>query len=151
MLAADMEAFSLLNVCARVSERCGAHTRCSQENGAGVEILENKPTTHPTMGDGIYTLKHYHIDRRFPGWLRAIAPKVPSRVRVSVCLSLCLSLSLSLSLSLAASLAVSRAHALSLFLFPSLSVCCVCVCVCVIVNAVNGRQHLGMLTCSNAH
>ena len=27
------------------------------------------------MGDGIYTLKHYHIDRRFPGWLRAIAPK----------------------------------------------------------------------------
>jgi len=47
-----------------------------KENGAGVEILENKPANHPEMGDGIYTLKHYHIDRRFPGWLRAIAPKV---------------------------------------------------------------------------
>ena len=46
-----------------------------QENGAGVEILENKPATHATMGKGIYTMKHYHIDRRFPGWLRAIAPK----------------------------------------------------------------------------
>jgi len=49
---------------------------CVQANGAGVEILENRPATHPEMGDGIYTLKHYHIDRRFPGWLRAIAPKV---------------------------------------------------------------------------
>jgi len=46
-----------------------------QPNGAGVEILENTQCVHPTMGPGIYTKKHYHIERRFPGWLRAIAPK----------------------------------------------------------------------------
>ena len=54
---------------------------CGQANGAGVEILENKPASHPVMGDGVYTLKHYHIDRRFPGWLRAIAPKVTELLR----------------------------------------------------------------------
>lgn len=43
-----------------------------------MEILENKPAAHPVMGNGVYTLKHYHIDRRFPGWLKAIAPKVSS-------------------------------------------------------------------------
>ncbi|EKX47799.1 hypothetical protein GUITHDRAFT_106353 [Guillardia theta CCMP2712] len=42
---------------------------------SGVEILENTQCVHPTMGPGIYTKKHYHIERRFPGWLRAIAPK----------------------------------------------------------------------------
>uniref|UniRef100_A0A7S0EYJ1 WW domain-containing protein n=1 Tax=Hanusia phi TaxID=3032 RepID=A0A7S0EYJ1_9CRYP len=46
-----------------------------QPNGAGVEILETTDCVHPTMGPGIYTKKHYHIERRFPGWLRAIAPK----------------------------------------------------------------------------
>jgi hypothetical protein len=47
----------------------------TEGDGAGVEILENKPMVHPTMGAGQYTSKRYRIDRRFPGWLRAIAPK----------------------------------------------------------------------------
>ena len=47
----------------------------TEGDGAGVEILENKPIVHPTMGAGQYTSKRYRIDRRFPGWLRAIAPK----------------------------------------------------------------------------
>ena len=56
-----------------------------QSDGAGVEILENTPMQQPpagtpanfspAMGEGVYTRKHYHIDRRFPPWLKAIAPK----------------------------------------------------------------------------
>jgi hypothetical protein len=26
-------------------------------------------------GEATFTRKHYYIDRRFPGWLRAVAPK----------------------------------------------------------------------------
>jgi len=46
-----------------------------QPDGAGVEILENHPATHPRLGASQYTRKLFHIDRRFPGWLRMIAPK----------------------------------------------------------------------------
>ncbi|EKX31120.1 hypothetical protein GUITHDRAFT_83396 [Guillardia theta CCMP2712] len=46
-----------------------------QADGAGVEILENHPATHPRLGASQYTRKLFHIDRRFPGWLRMIAPK----------------------------------------------------------------------------
>jgi hypothetical protein len=47
----------------------------TEGDGAGVEILENKPVVHPTMGPGQHTQKRYRIDRRFPAWLRTIAPK----------------------------------------------------------------------------
>ena len=47
----------------------------SQGDGAGVEIITNKSVVHPTMGSGQYTEKLYHIDRRFPPWLRVVAPK----------------------------------------------------------------------------
>jgi hypothetical protein len=47
-----------------------------QDDGAGVEVLENKQTVFEDMGKGVYTKKIFHIDRRFPPWLRAVAPKV---------------------------------------------------------------------------
>ena len=50
----------------------------TEGDGAGVEILENKPMVHPSMGAGQYTHKRYRIDRRFPPWLRPIAPKAGS-------------------------------------------------------------------------
>lgn len=46
-----------------------------QEDGAGVEVVESYATTHPKLGKGWFTKKHYHIDRRFPAWLRMVAPK----------------------------------------------------------------------------
>jgi hypothetical protein len=47
-----------------------------QDDGAGVEVLENKPMVFDDMGKGVWTKKIFHIDRRFPPWLRAVAPKV---------------------------------------------------------------------------
>jgi hypothetical protein len=47
----------------------------SEKEGAGVQILENRPIVDPVLGPGQHTEKIYHIDRRFPPWLRAISPK----------------------------------------------------------------------------
>eukprot|EP00286_Rhodomonas_abbreviata_P008338 CAMPEP_0181319650 /NCGR_PEP_ID=MMETSP1101-20121128/17691_1 /TAXON_ID=46948 /ORGANISM="Rhodomonas abbreviata, Strain Caron Lab Isolate" /LENGTH=282 /DNA_ID=CAMNT_0023427277 /DNA_START=71 /DNA_END=919 /DNA_ORIENTATION=- len=44
-------------------------------NGAGVEILENRPVEHPEWGAGQYTRKYFHIQKRVPGWLRPFLPK----------------------------------------------------------------------------
>ncbi len=44
-------------------------------DGAGVEILANRPAEHHTLGPCQYTKKVFHIDKRFPSWLRMIAPK----------------------------------------------------------------------------
>jgi hypothetical protein len=44
-------------------------------DGAGVEILANRPAEHHTLGPCQYTKKVFHIDKRFPSWLRIIAPK----------------------------------------------------------------------------
>eukprot|EP00283_Hemiselmis_rufescens_P006623 CAMPEP_0173433776 /NCGR_PEP_ID=MMETSP1357-20121228/11093_1 /TAXON_ID=77926 /ORGANISM="Hemiselmis rufescens, Strain PCC563" /LENGTH=356 /DNA_ID=CAMNT_0014398511 /DNA_START=12 /DNA_END=1078 /DNA_ORIENTATION=+ len=52
-----------------------------QEDGAGVDLVENTTKVFDDMGQGIYARKIFHIDRRFPPWLRAIAPKVTSRTR----------------------------------------------------------------------
>lgn len=45
------------------------------QDGAGVEILANRPAEHRTLGPCQYTKKVFHIDKRFPSWLRMIAPK----------------------------------------------------------------------------
>lgn len=37
--------------------------------------VENQEMDIPGMGLGIYAKKVFHIDRRFPSWLRMIAPK----------------------------------------------------------------------------
>lgn len=44
-------------------------------DGAGVEILANRPAEHNALGPCQYTKKVFHIDKRFPSWLRMIAPK----------------------------------------------------------------------------
>jgi hypothetical protein len=62
----------------------------TQDDGAGVELLENKLTVFDDMGKGVYTKKIFHIDRRFPPWLRAVAPKVSLSCPAS-CLSQCCS------------------------------------------------------------
>lgn len=46
-----------------------------EAQGAGVEILENCPADHPKLGAVQYTKKIFHIDKRFPSWLRMVAPK----------------------------------------------------------------------------
>eukprot|EP00281_Chroomonas_sp_CCMP1168_P012691 CAMPEP_0206281522 /NCGR_PEP_ID=MMETSP0047_2-20121206/39172_1 /ASSEMBLY_ACC=CAM_ASM_000192 /TAXON_ID=195065 /ORGANISM="Chroomonas mesostigmatica_cf, Strain CCMP1168" /LENGTH=231 /DNA_ID=CAMNT_0053711687 /DNA_START=1 /DNA_END=693 /DNA_ORIENTATION=+ len=46
-----------------------------QEDGAGVELLHNDVQVFDDMGKGIFSKKAFHIDRRFPPWLRTIAPK----------------------------------------------------------------------------
>ena len=43
--------------------------------GASVEILANRPEEHPRLGRAQYTKKIFHIDKRFPSWLRMVAPK----------------------------------------------------------------------------
>ena len=44
-------------------------------DGAGVEILANRAAEHPKLGAAQYTKKVFHIDKRFPAWMRMIAPK----------------------------------------------------------------------------
>eukprot|EP00282_Hemiselmis_andersenii_P006412 CAMPEP_0114110776 /NCGR_PEP_ID=MMETSP0043_2-20121206/1488_1 /TAXON_ID=464988 /ORGANISM="Hemiselmis andersenii, Strain CCMP644" /LENGTH=241 /DNA_ID=CAMNT_0001202739 /DNA_START=27 /DNA_END=749 /DNA_ORIENTATION=+ len=46
-----------------------------QGDGAGVELRENVERNDPDLGPGVYTKKTFHIDKRFPPWLRMIAPK----------------------------------------------------------------------------
>jgi hypothetical protein len=53
-------------------------TEATATDGAGVEILANQPTRHPKLGVSQYTKKIFHIDKRFPGWLRMIVPKAGS-------------------------------------------------------------------------
>ena len=55
-------------------------TEASAPEGAGVEILANRPAQHPKLGAAQYTKKVFHIDKRFPSWLRMIAPKSGSHL-----------------------------------------------------------------------
>lgn len=47
-----------------------------QETGAGegVEVLVNEPFENEQYGKGQYTKKIYHLGKRVPGWVKAIAP-----------------------------------------------------------------------------
>jgi hypothetical protein len=49
-------------------------------DGAGVEVLVNRPGKHPKLGAAQYTKKKFHIDKRFPSWLRMVAPKSGSHL-----------------------------------------------------------------------
>lgn len=49
-------------------------------NGAGVEVIENKPVDHPEWGPGQYTRKRFHIAKRVPSWLRYLLPKSGSAI-----------------------------------------------------------------------
>jgi len=49
-------------------------------NGAGVEVIENRPVDHPEWGPGQYTRKRFHIEKRVPSWLRYLLPKSGSAI-----------------------------------------------------------------------
>ena len=43
--------------------------------GDGVEVVENRPDEHPTIGKCQYTYKIIHLSQKVPGYVRLLAPK----------------------------------------------------------------------------
>ena len=52
----------------------------TEADGPVVEVLANHTGQHPQLGKAQYTKKLFHIDKRFPAWLRMAAPKSGSHL-----------------------------------------------------------------------
>ena len=52
----------------------------TEADGPVVEVLANHTGQHPQLGTAQYTKKLFHIDKRFPAWLRMAAPKSGSHL-----------------------------------------------------------------------
>ncbi|XP_069493512.1 cytoplasmic phosphatidylinositol transfer protein 1-like [Ambystoma mexicanum] len=52
------------------------HSHEQSSDGEGVEVVINEPFEHPVYGQGQYTEKRLHLNRKLPTWIRGFVPKI---------------------------------------------------------------------------